>query len=155
MLQQAFRIMQPFIRRNPHMVGSLQLPNVDRMILMQDYLHTYRIGSCAEPALSCRVRVYQPHPHQPQPMIVLYSAMGIGSITTWAEDVATPIWQRLQRPRQVYFVEHWQVNRWNMSEFMLVQFEAQRGRLINPRWAELRRGEIEAIVHGPIESLTR
>lgn len=152
MLQQTLRLV-PSLIRSPYTVGGLRLPNVERMILTQDYLHTYRVGSFAEPALSCHVRVYQRSPHQPQPVLVLYSAMTPGSITTWAEAVVTPIWQRLHHPGHVYFVEHWPVNRWNMSEFMLVQFTVDRRKLINPRWEPVRRAAIEAIVHGPIEEL--
>lgn len=123
------------------------------MILTQDYLHTYHVGSFAEPTLSCRVRVYQPTPHQPQPMLVLYSAMTPGPITIWAEDVVTPIWQRLHYPDHVYFVEHWSVNHWNMSEFMLVQFKVDRRKLINPHWKPVRRTAIEAVIHVPIETI--
>lgn len=144
----------PLLHRHPSHIGAVHLPQATPPVtLVYDALRTYRAGNAVAPALSCRLRVYQPTDAQDGAFtVVVCSAICPGSITNVAEHLATDMWRQFSRPSPFYWIEQWWPA-YPFPEFSSVAFRQARGRLAQPSWGTVRRAEVEAVVRSRLEVL--
>jgi hypothetical protein len=145
-------------RREPHIIGSFGIVVYPTLVLRYDFPHTFLAGAALRQQ-QCRIRVYSPDggigSYRPaDPTVVVCSAIE-GGISNNAEDIASAVWNILQRPGHLTWIEHW----WRQEhspypEFQCVQFHHDGyGTLHRPQWRVAERSDVEALV-GPVETPT-